>query len=380
MERPKVAIVFHRLIKAGLQRYALNLAEAGVVHLVVVVLNTGENAPDPAAEKWFEDLGVRVLYVPELTAGEMQQEFEQQSISVVYSHSVPADLYVARNLAAFKRFGVRTFAIMLQGTWLEASRKGAPSFYEDFRFVMSRADVVVDPNPEQQTAMLETFSGVRDIRDRTREVTYGVAAVPRALRMASRSDLGLPPVPSDTVVFAHISRMIATKGPRISIQFVELLNAHGYKAELLLIGDGHAHDELRSEGVPACVHVVPGMSNPMAARDVFHVGCHPSVFTGEVGPCSVLEHSAMAKMTVATANANTGRYLKGSGLVVPWQERSDRQIARDMFDAVARVCYTPDKRVNAAEIRRRGEAALARQRAHFALSHLVAPYRAGIFD
>ncbi len=373
---PPIAHVIHRMVKAGAHRYILNLC-LNRLGALVIVTNQHRYQADPEAISWFADNRIGIFFVKDFGANDLRDVMQNWKIRIILSHTRAADLYIRDNRSRLGDYGLQHWAIMLQGSWLEAKSKDMGNFKQEFSDTMHSCDRILDPSPSQHRPLLRA-AGIAS--SKIQMVKYAVASPPRNITKASRTAARLPPKPHNAIVFAHISRMVRHKGPYISLELVRQLTAADYHAELLFFGDGDEYRHLNAASLPSNVYVFPGVPNPQTLANLYDCGLHPSVYKGEVGPMAPLEHATMQKPTVGTNIANTNQYLGTNSLTVNWLGRnnrvlSDSDIATALFHLVIGLFYKADKTPDYDEIKRRGLSVHAHQQLNYAIANLLQPYR-----
>ncbi|NVO29167.1 glycosyltransferase [Donghicola sp. C2-DW-16] len=184
-----------------------------------------------------------------------------------------------------------------------------------------------------------------------------------------RASLGLRP---DAVVLCLAARGIPSKGWAEAVAATELLNAEGYKVDLILCGEGPAADEVRARAPEHVVLTgqVPNVQDYFAISDV---GLLPSYFIGESLPLALIEMIAKGLPIVASDVGEIpsiiGEGDEAAGYLVPLIQQDDKP-ALDMnaFNEALRRMMDPEQRQILSTA--------ARQRfdAEFRLDHMVDRY------
>lgn len=377
-----IAHISYHLYLAGAQRYVKIISEAGYGKLFIVAGSQLSHEVNESARKWFDDIGVDIVFASNGTEG-VKEALESHDIDVVCSHSLSSDIWTYEHYDDIIGQN-RKWAIMQHGRWLEAYRQNAENFHTYFPLLMQKVDRILDPCPKYHEPMLEQYSGDANILDKVRQVTYGAQDMEQNLIFLERGHYSIPPSGGNTVVFALFSRMIRTKGPHIAVSVISLLNQAGYDANLLLVGSGEEWDRLKGEE-PDNVTFIPSVSNPQSCKNLFDIGIHPSTYPGETGPMAPLENSVMEKATLATDNANTGDYLGDTDLTVNWLDEygavlEDEVIANSMYTQATSLFYNEDKLPNWPEIHHLGETVRHHYLNNFTFEHIVAPYHQGALE
>jgi glycosyltransferase involved in cell wall biosynthesis len=133
----------------------------------------------------------------------------------------------------------------------------------------------------------------------------------------SRHELGLR---DDSVVLCLASRAIDCKGWFEAVRLVERLVEAGNNAELLLIGEGPAADDIRALS-PKNVSLVGQVSNLHDYLSICDIGILPSYFPGESFPLILLEMMCNSLPIIASDIGEIpsiiGDKNEAAGLVVP---------------------------------------------------------------
>ncbi|TDG15113.1 glycosyltransferase [Seongchinamella unica] len=134
-----------------------------------------------------------------------------------------------------------------------------------------------------------------------------------------RSALGIP---EDAFVLTLVSRAMEEKGWREAIEVVDRARRlTGRDLHLLLVGDGPEYDRLKTEALPAHVHLEGFQRNVRGYFAVADLGFLPSKFRGESFPLVIIECLQSGVPFLATELGEIARMLDGpqgmAGAVVP---------------------------------------------------------------
>ena len=329
---PSLLMVLSDLSPGGGQIMGIRLANAwSRMGWRSVIINV-RHFPDHPKVTPKVDPRVVVINADE-TAMTMREVIDRFDIDVVHSMIWWADRYVSEHLDAI---GDLPWVITMHGC------------YETIL-----DDPEIDPTlPERLPAMLRRATFVHTA-DKNRRVFGKYGAPDRQLRIEngipiepaaplSRTELGLRP---EALVLCLASRGLREKGWLEAAEATRQLNEQGRPTELILLGQGPAHDEL-SRAAPPFVHLLGHVENPQRYMRVADVGILPSYFVGESMPMALLEFMGNAIPVISTDVGEipqmVGAGKKAGGIIVP--NRNGRADVAGLIEAIRQMA---DKRKRA---------------------------------
>ena len=152
---------------------------------------------------------------------------------------------------------------------------------------------------------------------------------------------------------------------------VQSLNASGMPVDLMLIGEGDAHDILQERALPH-VHLYGHRADIHDYMAICDIGILPSFFVGESMPLVLLEMMGLGKPIVAT-DAGEIPYILGAddtacGVIVPLIDGEGLDV-HGFETALKKLIHAPDTRIQM------GEAAKRRYDAQFTIEQMMDQYR-----
>lgn len=218
-----------------------------------------------------------------------------------------------------------------------------PSFPQRIRRMTERARMVYTADKN-----LQVFE-VHGRPNTLQRIPNGVADEPIREKL-TRRDLGLR---EDALVLCLASRAIAEKGWHEAVHLTKRLNDEGHAADLLLIGEGPAADEIRRD-MPPHVQIRGQVSNLQDYFTVADIGLLPSYFIGESLPLVLIEMMAKGLPIIATEIGEIpwliGDQGEAAGILVPLEgnavdEAALYEAAIRMKDVGTRKAYSVSSRV-----------------------------------
>lgn len=306
---PSVLFVASDLSPGGGQIFVIRLANAWAARGGRAILLNVEKFPTHAKVLSRIDPRVATFTSRGADAGFLKRLCARFDIDVIHSSIWWADKYVRQHIGDMPETG---WAITMHGcheTILKDPMVDG-DFPADFAFMRDRVDEWVHI-ADKNLAVFKAFGSPA----RHQRIENGVPD--KTARQIARADLGLR---ENALVLSLVSRAIEEKGWLHAVKIVADLNAEGHAVDLMLIGEGPAAAQIRSEK-PDFVHLyghVDNVDDLVAASDV---GILPSFFVGESMPLALLEMLALGKPVVATIIGETphivGQGDEAAGKLVP---------------------------------------------------------------
>ncbi|MEL6646864.1 MAG: glycosyltransferase [Pseudomonadota bacterium] len=358
---PSVLFVVSDLAPGGGQMFAVRMANAWAAMGGRAVL--GNVAYLPSHDKVVAQISPRVAFIDKFDAAQnsLQSVCAAYDIDLIHSSLWWADAFVATH-------GIEEMADM---PWVTTMHGCHESVLEE-RQIDERFPELMDYMRER----MDTWVPIADKNMRVFDA-YGmpthVKRVPNGApvtrnRSITRAELGLR---ENAVVLCLASRAIESKGWLAAAEIVQSLNASGAAVDLMLIGEGDAHDVLQDRALPH-VHLYGHQADIHDYMAVCDIGVLPSFFVGESMPLVLLELMGLSKPIVAT-DAGEIPYILGAGdtpcgVIVPLINGQGLDVPA--FEKALRdLITTPDKRIQM------GKAAKCRYDAHFTIEKMMDQYR-----